>query len=80
VVLLRGHGDVAVGQSLKSAVMHAIYTEVDARLESDALRLGGEITYLNEVEAAKIAKTNEDQVDRPWGLWKSEALAHEHPQ
>lgn len=76
-VLLRGHGDVVVGQSVKTAVLHAIYTDIDARLESDALRLGGEITFLNEVEAAKVAKTNDENVERPWAIWKSEALAHE---
>lgn len=81
VLLLRGHGDVVVGQSLKAVVMHAIYTDVDARLESEALSLsgnkGGEITYLNEAEAAKIGKANDEQVERPWGIWKSEALAHD---
>ena len=41
VVLMRGHGDTVVGQSIKAAVFHAIYTELNARLQAEALRLGG---------------------------------------
>jgi ribulose-5-phosphate 4-epimerase/fuculose-1-phosphate aldolase len=44
VVLMRGHGDAVVGRSLKTAVGHAIYTEVNAHIETDALRLGGKVT------------------------------------
>ena len=42
VVLMRGHGDVAVGPSVKMAVFRAYYTDVDAKLQSQALALGGE--------------------------------------
>jgi ribulose-5-phosphate 4-epimerase/fuculose-1-phosphate aldolase len=30
VLLMRGHGDVVVGKSIKTAVLHAVYTDVDA--------------------------------------------------
>jgi HCOMODA/2-hydroxy-3-carboxy-muconic semialdehyde decarboxylase len=76
VVLMRGHGDTVVGGSIKTAVFHAIYTEFNARLETEALRLGGKITFLNEVEAAKSGEQLEKLVDRPWEIWKSQALAH----
>ena len=76
VALMRGHGDVVVGQSLKVAVFHAIYTEQNARLQSEALRLGGKITFLNEVEAAKIGAQNDVLVERPWEIWKSQAMSH----
>jgi ribulose-5-phosphate 4-epimerase/fuculose-1-phosphate aldolase len=75
-VLMRGHGDTVVGNSIKIAVFRAIYTEVNARLEAEALRLGGKVTFLNEVEAAKIGELNESLVDRPWEIWKNQALAH----
>jgi ribulose-5-phosphate 4-epimerase/fuculose-1-phosphate aldolase len=75
VVLMRGHGDTVVGQSLKTAVFHAIYTEQNARLQAEALRLGGKITFLNEVEAGKIGAQNDLLVDRPWEIWKSRAMA-----
>ena len=76
VALLRGHGNVVVGQSVKEAVFRAIYTEVNARLESEALRLGqGQVVFLNEEEAKAAAETNSAQIGRPWELWKAKALA-----
>lgn len=76
VVLMRGHGDVAVGKTIKTAVLHAVYTDLDARLQSEAMQLGGKITFLNEVEASKIGEINDQQIDRPWEIWKNQALAH----
>lgn len=73
VVLLRGHGDTVVGRTLQIAVFNAVYTEVNARLEAEALRLG-KVTFLNEVEAAKVGATNEGQVGRPWEIWKMRVL------
>jgi HCOMODA/2-hydroxy-3-carboxy-muconic semialdehyde decarboxylase len=67
--LMRGHGSVAVGNSLKQVVYRAIYAEVNARLQSEALRLG-DITFLNDAEAANAAATNDELLDRPWALWK----------
>jgi HCOMODA/2-hydroxy-3-carboxy-muconic semialdehyde decarboxylase len=43
---------------------------VNARLQSEALRLGT-ITYLNDAEAANAARANDSVIDRPWGLWKA---------
>ena len=68
--LMRGHGSVAVGATLKQVVYRAIYAEVNARLQSEALRLGT-ITYLNDAEAANAARANDGVIDRPWGLWKA---------
>jgi HCOMODA/2-hydroxy-3-carboxy-muconic semialdehyde decarboxylase len=70
--LMRGHGSVAVGATLKQVVFRSIYAEVNARLQSEALRLGT-ITYLNDAEAANAARTNDSVIDRPWGLWKKRA-------
>ena len=76
VALMRGHGDVVVGRSVREAVFRAVYTEVNARLASDALRLGGgEAVFLNEDEARMAAETNAAQIGRPWELWKAKALA-----
>jgi ribulose-5-phosphate 4-epimerase/fuculose-1-phosphate aldolase len=74
-VLLRGHGEAVVGQSIKHAVLHAIYAEFNARIEAEALRLGGKIEFLNETEAGKIAAVNDSVVERPWELWKNQALS-----
>src|SRR5438445_10464853 len=70
VVLMRGHGDVTVGPSVKMAVFRAYYTDVDARLQSQAVALGGEVNYLTPGEGAKADAVNAVVIDRIWGLWK----------
>jgi ribulose-5-phosphate 4-epimerase/fuculose-1-phosphate aldolase len=77
VALMRGHGDVVVGRSVREAVFRAVYTEVNARLASEALRLGqGRVVFLNDGEARAAAETNSAQIGRPWELWKATALAN----
>jgi HCOMODA/2-hydroxy-3-carboxy-muconic semialdehyde decarboxylase len=70
VVLMRGHGNVATGPSLQIAVFRAIYTEVDARLELQAIGIGGPIAALTPEEGIKADKVNEQIVGRAWDLWK----------
>jgi ribulose-5-phosphate 4-epimerase/fuculose-1-phosphate aldolase len=70
VVLMRGHGDVVVGPSVKVAVFRAYYTDANARLQSQAIALGGEVNYLTAVEGAKADTINLQVVDRVWNLWK----------
>jgi len=67
-VLMRGHGSTVVGNSVRQAVFRAVYTEVGARLQAEAMRLGP-VTYLTEGEAAATTKTNNTQIDRAWFLW-----------
>ena len=73
--LMRGHGSVAVGGSVKQVVYRAIYAEVNARLQSAAAQLGA-ITFLNDAEAANAAATNDQMIDRPWELWKKRVSGH----
>jgi ribulose-5-phosphate 4-epimerase/fuculose-1-phosphate aldolase len=76
VALLRGHGNVVVGGSLREVTFRAIYTEVNARLAAEALRLGdGAAVFLNEAEAAAATATNRAQIGRAWDLWKARAAA-----
>jgi ribulose-5-phosphate 4-epimerase/fuculose-1-phosphate aldolase len=72
VVLMRGHGATAVGRDLRQAVFRAVYAEVNARLQAEAVHLG-EPTYLTEEEAANAAAANDGQIDRAWELWKRAA-------
>jgi HCOMODA/2-hydroxy-3-carboxy-muconic semialdehyde decarboxylase len=75
VVLMRGHGNVVVGDSVKQVVFRAIYTEINAKLQAEALRLGGgDVAFLNAEEAAKATATNNAVLLRPWELWKQRAL------
>jgi HCOMODA/2-hydroxy-3-carboxy-muconic semialdehyde decarboxylase len=74
VVLMRGHGDVTVGPSVKIAVFRAYYTDVNAKLQSQAIALGGEVNYLTPGEGEKADKTNFAVIDRIWNLWKMRIL------
>ncbi len=70
VVVMRGHGDVTVGPSVKLAVFRAYYTDVNARLQAQAIALGGDVNYLTPVEGAKADMINVRVHDRIWNLWK----------
>jgi HCOMODA/2-hydroxy-3-carboxy-muconic semialdehyde decarboxylase len=72
IVLMRGHGSTVVGTlNVRQAVYRAVYAEMNARLQSEALRLGSPI-YLTAAEAAGAAQANDNQQDRAWNLWKRE--------
>jgi len=73
VVLMRGHGSVTIGSSVPQVVFRAYYAEMNARLQSEAIKLGA-VTYLTAEEAAASAKTNDALVMRPWELWKRKAM------
>lgn len=72
VALMRGHGSVTVGNSIKQAVFRGVYTESNARLQAEASRLG-EITFLTEAEAKATSDMNDKHLDRPWEMWKRNA-------
>jgi HCOMODA/2-hydroxy-3-carboxy-muconic semialdehyde decarboxylase len=74
VALMRGHGNVVVGPSLPIAVFRAIYTEVNARLQTTAIMLGGPINYLAPEEGDIITNKHPGDVGRAWNLWKTKAL------
>jgi ribulose-5-phosphate 4-epimerase/fuculose-1-phosphate aldolase len=73
VVLMRGHGDVVVGPSVQIAVYRAIYTDINARLQAQAIALGGPIIYLDKQEGEMADIVQQQVVMRPWELWKAKA-------
>jgi ribulose-5-phosphate 4-epimerase/fuculose-1-phosphate aldolase len=72
LVLMRGHGFTVAGGSLREAVYNAINTELNARVEMDALRLGA-VTYLSPGEAASVSKLHNSSIDRHWNIWAKRA-------
>ena len=68
VVLMRGHGSTAVGRDLRETVFRAFYTEANARVQADALRLGAP-TFLSDREALRSSESNAGQIARAWDLW-----------
>jgi ribulose-5-phosphate 4-epimerase/fuculose-1-phosphate aldolase len=75
VVLMRGHGDVTVGPTVKMAVFRAYYTDVNAKLQAQAIALGGEPNYLTPGESAKADQINFAVIDRIWNLWRMKVMS-----
>ena len=74
-VLMRGHGVAVVGADLLFAVGRSIYLELNARLQAQALGLGGTVKYLDPGEAQAVLDLGENQgYRRPWALWKQKAM------
>lgn len=68
--LMRGHGAVIVGRDVQQAVFRSVYTEMNARLQGQAMALGANrIIYLDAEEAKKSEETNSALVGRSWELW-----------
>jgi ribulose-5-phosphate 4-epimerase/fuculose-1-phosphate aldolase len=71
VALMRGHGNVCVGADIMTAVYRAVYTEVNARLQAQAIALGGPIKFLEPEECELITGRKDTNFQRPWAMWKS---------
>jgi HCOMODA/2-hydroxy-3-carboxy-muconic semialdehyde decarboxylase len=65
-VLMRGHGATIVAPSLHLVVGRAYYLNLNARLQLQAIQLGGKVTYLDSEESKKAATDYE----RSWDAWK----------
>jgi ribulose-5-phosphate 4-epimerase/fuculose-1-phosphate aldolase len=68
--LMRGHGAVVVGRSVEESVARSVYLEVNARVQAQALAMGGPVNYLTEGEVKQRSGPNE--YTRAWELWKQE--------
>ena len=73
VALMRGHGNVVVGPNVKRATIRAVYTEVNARLQTIALGLGGPVNYVSAEEGA-LRDKNPGEEGRAWDGWKEKAM------
>ncbi len=74
VALMRGHGCVVAGVSIRAAVMASIYLQVNAQLLSDSLRMG-EVTYMSPGEVDLMGQTQVRPLsgDRAWEYWARRA-------
>lgn len=66
-LILRGHGAVVVGQSIREVCLLALFLEESARLQTEAMRLG-EPMLIGRDEAEKIARRTfkPTSVQRAW--------------
>jgi HCOMODA/2-hydroxy-3-carboxy-muconic semialdehyde decarboxylase len=76
-VLMRGHGAVVTADSILNVVGRSIYLDLNARIQAQAIALGGKITYIDPEEAKKYAAS--DNYSRAWELWKRKASGSPRP-
>ncbi len=70
IVLMRGHGFAAAGVDVPHMVFRAIYAQINARVQTEAMKLGP-VKFLSPEEAAKATVANDIMVGRSWDVWKS---------
>ncbi len=63
IVLMRGHGFTAAGENIRDVVFKAVYTQISANIENEALELGTPLG-MNEFEVMRT-----ERVARQWELW-----------
>ena len=74
-VLMRGHGVSVVGPSLPYAVGRSVYLSINARIQAQAMALGGPVTYIDPQEAKAYLDRGESRnYERPWESWKRQAM------
>lgn len=89
VVLMRSHGFSTVGKNIKQAVFRAVYTHINAGVQSKAILLNGagavaaansnqsgDLVYLNDAEVEGCSEMGNITAGRPWGLWEREVEAN----
>ena len=69
VALMRGHGCVVAGGSLREVVFNSIYLQLNAELQQRAAALGP-VTFLSDGEVAAIQRTRSSfTFERAWEYW-----------
>lgn len=71
-VLMVGHGSTVVGGSIEETIYRAIYGEINAAMQIQALGISADIRYLTETEGKLADETNRGQLRRCWDLWVAE--------
>lgn len=69
MALMRGHGCVVVGSSLRDAVFTSVYMEMNADMQIKAMSMG-EVTYLSSGEIAAVKSGRAGfTLERAWEDW-----------
>lgn len=72
VALMRGHGEVVVGSSVKQAVVYAAYVDINARMQTQALLLAHD--DIVTLDAPELFTPEEFDINRPWEHLKQKTL------
>ncbi len=69
-VLLKGHGIALTDSSLQGLVVRAYNLRMNARIQQEAIALGGKVTYLEPPAPAAPNAAGEAGYNRGWEYWK----------
>jgi ribulose-5-phosphate 4-epimerase/fuculose-1-phosphate aldolase len=72
VVLMRGHGAAVAGTSIQDTVHTSVHLKINAQIQAEAMRMGGDITYLSDGEIAAMRRTSAGHA-RAWEYWSRRA-------
>ncbi len=72
LALLRGHGNVVVGSSVRQAAVFAAYTDINARMQAQALQIDRNIAVMDEAE---LFEPWEFDINRPWENFRQKLLS-----
>jgi ribulose-5-phosphate 4-epimerase/fuculose-1-phosphate aldolase len=78
IVLMRGHGCAVAGEGIKQTVLTSIYTQVNAKLQLQAMPLG-EVKYLSPIEIELTPETliGPLAMERAWEYFARRAMGGE---
>ncbi len=71
VALMRGHGETVVGKSIKQAVVFAVYIDINAKMQTQALYLSKNVKTMNTPE---LFTEDEFDINRPWEHFRQKTL------
>jgi len=78
-IILFGHGVAVTGSSLATAVSNSYFLNMNARVEEQAIRLGGTVAYLEREPGAKppanATPAGAAANNRAWEYWKRQVTA-----
>ena len=72
MALMRGHGATMVGKTIRHSVYRAVYAALNAQIQMEAMRFGGQVTYLAKEEADNYERYIDEVIHRPWNMWVRE--------
>jgi ribulose-5-phosphate 4-epimerase/fuculose-1-phosphate aldolase len=68
--LMRGHGSVVIGKSIRQVVYTSVYNELGAKLQMQAMAMGDDINFLSDGEVETIInRTGPYSFNRAWENW-----------
>jgi HCOMODA/2-hydroxy-3-carboxy-muconic semialdehyde decarboxylase len=71
LALLRGHGNVVVGSSVKQATVFAVYTDINARMQAQGMQIDRNIVVMDEPE---LFGPSEFDINRPWENFRQKLM------